>query len=167
MSFGRNLTNLKKWFNVLFKIYRRRNIYMSESKGLTGINEIARGFVGGKVKFGTTINGRPKIYFDIACGITDESTGHYPTWRHCVLYDNNALELKGLKPGNLVRVSGWVTTEYMLDEHYKPIVDVNTGLPIKMERLICYKGEILNYVKKIKENQLPLAVGQASGKKEG
>jgi hypothetical protein len=137
---------------------------MDIQKGLTGINETARGFVGAKIKLGKTLAGRPRAIFDIACGVTDESLGKYPTWRHCVVYDDYALALSKLKPGNLVHVSGWVTTENMIDEYYKPIIDVNTGLVIKIEKLICYKAEIKEYLKTINNKQLPLAVGQASGK---
>jgi hypothetical protein len=131
---------------------------MADLKGLTGIHEFARGFVGAKIKYGQTLNGRPRVFFDIACGLTEEAHGKYPTWRHCVVYDVSALALKNLKPGDLVHCNGWVSTEYMLDEYYRPIVDANTDLPIKIEHLICYKAEIKDYVKKFNISQLSLGV---------
>lgn len=126
------------------------------SRGLTGIEETARGFVGKTVSFGKTLTGKPKLRFDIACGDSDEQLGKYATWRHVFMSGDIALKLKDLKTGDLVKVTGWVETEGIFDDYRKPIVDINTGLPVKVEHLICFKGEKLEHEKKPREKQLDL-----------
>jgi len=122
---------------------------MVKEKGLTGIREDARGFVGSRPppEYDRTKKGRPRIKFCIACGKTDEESGKYPTWRFCIGYERIAEILKGVKVGNLVRVSGWVATEALLDEYYKPVLD-EFDRPQKREVLIVYKAEIMQYDKK-------------------
>ena len=65
---------------------------MSKERGLTGIRETARGFVGSKPApvFDNTRNGRNRVRFIIACGKTNEDLGKFATWRFCVGYDDIA-----------------------------------------------------------------------------
>lgn len=122
---------------------------MTKEKGLTGIREDARGFVGSRPapEYDRTKNGRPRIKFCIACGKTNEDDGKYPTWRYCIGYDKVAEILKDIKVGNLVKVSGWVSTESQVDEYYKPVLD-EFDRPKKREVLILYKAEVAQYDKK-------------------
>jgi len=127
-------------------------------KGLTGIEETARGFVGKTVSYSKTLQGYPKLRFDIACGDEDAETakqGKYPTWRHCFMSRDLAFSLKDLKTGDLVKVSGWVQTEAIFNDYGQVIIDKD-GFPVKMEKLICFKGEKLAHEKKPQEKQLDL-----------
>lgn len=120
-----------------------------KEKGLTGIREDARGFVGSRplpLKDKTT-KGRARIKFIIACGKNDENTGKLPTWRFCVGYDKVTDDLDKVKVGDLVKVSGWLTTEFLLDEYYKPVYD-NWDHHRTRECLVLYKAEIVDYQKK-------------------
>lgn len=119
-------------------------------KGLTGIQETARGFVGSKPApiFDETRKGRKRVRFIIACGKTNEECGKFPTWRFCVGYDDIATKhLKGLKVGELVKVWGWLSTEWLTDEYFKPVRDDNENV-IKRDFLILFKAEILPHAKK-------------------
>jgi hypothetical protein len=127
------------------------------SKGLTGIEETARGFVGKTVSYGKTLSGKPKIRFDIACGDSDEQNGKFSTWRHVYIYGDVAFSLKDLKHGDLVKVTGWVQTEGLFNEFHQAIIDQSTGLQVKTEKLICFKGEKVSYEKKPQEKQLEFA----------
>lgn len=130
-------------------------------KGLTGIREEARGFVGRRgLKYDETSKGRPRIRFDIACGKSDEENGQYTTWRHCVGYDRVAELLKDIKQGYLVKCQGWVKTEAVLDEYYKPVID-EKGIAVKREYLILFAATISTPENTDSERQLSLAVGQA------
>jgi len=121
---------------------------MTEEKGLTGIREDARGFVGSypQPKVDYTKSNRARIKFSIACGRSDKGNGKYPTWRFCVAYSEIAESLRTLRVGNLVRVSGWVSTEWQIDEYYKPVVDERGVIQTK-EFLIVYKAEVVEYQK--------------------
>ena len=122
---------------------------MAKEKGLTGIHEVARGFVGRTPvpKLDTTKNGRSRIRFTIACGQNNESSGKFPTWRYCIAYGQVAEQLSNLKTGMLVKCIGWLSTEAMLDEYYRPITD-DKGLPQRKEHLILHEAEIIEYDKK-------------------
>lgn len=122
---------------------------MVKEKGLTGIHEVARGFVGRTPypKLETAKNGRPKIKFTIACGVREEESGKYPTWRYCIAYGDIAVKLKELKTGMLIKCIGWVSTQAMLDDYYKPVKD-DKGMPVKKEYLILHEAEIKEYEKK-------------------
>ena len=118
---------------------------MVDTKGLTGIREDARGFVGSKpppIHDTTTKNNRTRIRFNIACGRNQEELGKFTTWRQCVAYSAVADILKALRVGDLVKVSGWVTTECVRDEYYKPVQD-SEGRTKQREYLIVYKAEII------------------------
>lgn len=119
---------------------------MTSEKGLTGIREDARGFVGNRPapKYDTTRVGRSRIKFCIACGQSNESVGKYPTWRFCVAYAGIADYLKDLRVGNLVKVSGWVSTEILKDELNQPVLNEKDRTKTK-EHLIVYKAEIVDY----------------------
>lgn len=114
------------------------------TKGLTGIREVSRGFVGNRPNpvYDTTIRGRPRIRFDIACGKPEENVGKFATWRHCVGYDVIAQKLKSLKVGDLVSCQGWVSTEWMKDEYQKPILD-DEGRYRTKEYLILFQAEVI------------------------
>lgn len=131
---------------------------MSE-KVLTGIKEEAVGFVGSRgLRRDETQKGKLRIRFDLGCGVNDESDNKYPTWRHCVAYGTLAAKLKVIRPGSLLTVLGWVSTEARLDEYYKPQKD-NAGKIVTNEFLICRNVMITEHVKL--QSTLPLAVGQA------
>lgn len=133
---------------------------MTEQQGLTGIKEEARGFVGRRgLKYDETKKGRSRMKFDIASGISDYTNNKYPTWRHCVAYDALADKLKDIKPGDLVKVAGYIVTEAILDEYYKPKKD-STGEIITVEYLICKSGMTAEHQKL--QKRLSLEVGQAS-----
>lgn len=127
------------------------------SKGLTGIEETARGFVGKTVRYDKTLQGRPRLRFDIACGEADEPNGKYATWRHCFFYGDHATNLKDIKTGDLVKVSGWVVTEAILNDYSQIIMD-KEGFPVKMEKLICFKGEKLEHERKPRDIQAELVM---------
>lgn len=116
-------------------------MYNMSDEGLTGIREDARGFVGGKPILDNTRNNRDRIRFDIGCGKNETEKGRFTTWRHCVAYDKVADDLKLLAVGNLVKVSGWVRTECLRDDYYKPVLDAD-GRTKQKEYLILYKAEI-------------------------
>ena len=131
---------------------------MSE-KVLTGIKEEATGFVGSRgLKRGETKKGKIRIRFDLGCGVNEETNNKYPTWRHCIAYGNLAEKLKAIRPGSLLTVIGWVSTEARLDEYYKPLKDAN-GKIITNEYLICRNVMVTEHEKI--QSTLPLAVGQA------
>lgn len=122
---------------------------MANEKGLTGIREFARGFVGSKPApvFDQTKAGRKRVKFIIACGMTNENMGKFPTWRFCVGYDDIATKyLAGLKVGDLVHVHGWLSTEWLTDEYYKPVRDERENI-VKREYLIVFKAEIKQHEK--------------------
>ena len=123
-------------------------IYVMSEKGLTGIREDARGFVGShpQPKMDYTKQGRARLRFSIACGRSNKQNGKYPTWRFCIAYGEVAESLKELKTGDLIKVSGWVSTEWQIDEYYKPVVDDRGVIQIR-EFLILYKAEITEYQK--------------------
>ena len=120
-----------------------------KEKGLTGIREDARGFVGNRPLpvLDRTMNGRSRIAFIMACGKNDERSGKFPIWRYCVGYDKISDNLANLKVGDLVKVSGWLTKEYQLDEYYKPVLDINGNKQYR-EVMVLYKAEIHAYEKK-------------------
>jgi len=85
---------------------------MGKSKvGLSGIREQAQGFVGSWVKKDETQGHVKRIRFDLGCGKPDENRGKLVTWRHCIAYGKVADKLNEIKQGDLVNVTGWVTTE--------------------------------------------------------
>lgn len=133
-----------------------------EAKGLTGIREEARGFVGSKPPpiYDSTKNDRPRIRFNIACGQNKEEAGKYTTWRYCIGYDAVAQILKNLQIGDLVKVSGWITTECLKDDYYKPITD-SDGRTKTREFLVLFRAEITEY-RKQHELQPPLLAGVSS-----
>ena len=53
----------------------------------------------------------------------------------------------GLKVGNLVRVMGWLSTEQVTDEYFKPVRD-ELGRVTKRDFLILFKAEIVEHTKK-------------------
>lgn len=122
--------------------------------GLTGIDEVCRGFVGSRPKpaFDFTLDRKPRVKFNIACGITDESLGKFPVWRYCVAVGKPAELLRGIAIGRLVKVTGWLACEAQRDEYYKIVKD-EQGNPQTLTYLVVVKAEILEYVKKDKEFQ--------------
>lgn len=117
--------------------------------GLTEIKETARGFVGNRPppKFDRTMRGnRPRVVFCIACGKPDEAKNKLVTWRYCVGYDKVAAAMAGLKVGDWVRVMGWLSTEAVTDNYYRPIVE--NGVTKKREVLVLFQAEILKYQKR-------------------
>jgi len=125
---------------------------MTNKTGLSGIREHAQGFVGRWIKYDTTQNHKPRLRFDLACGKTDEAAGKLVTWRHCIVYGDIAVKLQNIKAGDLVSVSGWVTTEKVS----------KVGEPqASKEYLILFSGELIN-----RENstdfQLSFTAGQNS-----
>jgi len=122
-------------------------------KGLTGIREEARGFVGRKPLFDFTKKGRARIRFDIYCGENNIEAGEYSTLRHCVAYGEQAENLKLLDKGSLVKCVGWITSEHLRDENNNIVIYNGTSKII--ERLILYKGEVQSY-EKSDGTQLPL-----------
>ena len=135
-------------------------IASDKKEGLTGAKEIVKGFVGKVIKYDKTLGGKPRLTFDLSFGQRDESAGKYETWRHVFLYGEHAVNMKDVKTGDYVTVSGWVSTELFMNEYYEPVKDKD-GFPVKIEKLICWNAEKLEYKKKPVAEQLPLAVGQA------
>lgn len=122
---------------------------MAKEKGLSGIHETARGFVGSRPapKFDSTRQGKSRIRFCIACGQNDEQQGKFPTWRFCVGYGAVVDKLRGLRVGNLVKASGWVSTEWETDEYSNPVQN-ERGVTRTRETLILYDAEVVEYEKK-------------------
>lgn len=121
-----------------------------KEKGITGIQEIVRGFVRSSPEphFDTTKNkGRPRVRFAVTIGKHNEDAGLYATTRYCVGYDQVAKTLSGLKPNDLVKLYGWVKTEAVLDDYYRPLRDGH-GYVITREYLILYKAEIRQFERK-------------------
>lgn len=133
---------------------------MNKKEGLTGAKETVKGFVGRVIKYDKTLNGKPRLTFDMSFGVRNESLGKYETWRHAFLYGDLAVKLKDIKSGDYVKVSGWISTEIFMNQYFQPQKDKD-GFPIKIEKLICWDAEIMEHQKKSSEQQLPLAVGQA------
>lgn len=131
------------------------------SKGLTGIKEQAVGLIGRKPKFDKTLDGKPRVYFELGIGIEDSENLKYCTWRHCIAYGDNSLKLENADIGTRVAVWGWVTTEAVRDEYGKPVIE--NEKVVKREYLIAFKYDkavqILDYQKL--QEELPLGVGQA------
>lgn len=128
-------------------------------KGLTEIKEYIRGFVGRRgLLFDNTQDGRSRMRFDLAAGKNDTEKNKFATWRHCIAYDKDAEYLKDLKPGDYLKISGWITTEAVRDSFMKPIV--KDGQFVTREYLICQDVKMLGYENS--QRQLPLVVGQAT-----
>lgn len=102
-------------------------------KPLTGIREVAQGYAGAYIQRGTAGNGSAFIKFDVCCNTADEARRQLVTWRHCIAYKKNAEKLAGLKPGDLVRVMGWIVTENT--------APANEPVRIR-DKMILYSGEI-------------------------
>lgn len=120
---------------------------MSNDKVLTGIIENGTGFVGKRnLKFGHTQGGKSRITFDLACGKGEVSENKYPTWRHCIAYGRLADSLQHVRPGQLVKFTGWVSTEAKQDEYYKPVLD-QAGGPVLYESLILKTADLLKHTK--------------------
>lgn len=122
---------------------------MTKEKGLTGIIENVRGFVGNRPMplFDITTKGKSRIKFIMACTQEDERHNRLTLWRYCVGYDKTAEKIKDIKPGDRVRAMGSLIREYALDEYYKPQLDSN-GNRIIREVLLLYKAELADYEKK-------------------
>ena len=112
---------------------------MTENKGLTGIEENIRGFVGAKAIIrDKTLGGRSRIFFDLCSGIENLRAGVYPTWRHVICYGQAADNLAKITKGCYVEVIGFVQTSVMKDGAGNIIVE--NGIPLKEERLISEKA---------------------------
>ena len=117
---------------------------MDNERGLTGIEENGRGFVGRyNIKFSKTANSRDRMRFDLAFGDTDLPSLTVPTWRKCIAYDDIAVNLRDLKPGDHIRFQGYVKTEVQRDGKQKPVFDQKK--PVTIEYLIITRAEILVY----------------------
>ena len=112
-----------------------RNTKMTDSKRkpLTGIREVAQGYIGAYIQRGTAGNGSKYIKFDLCCNTADESRRQLVTWRHCIAYRDKAEKLADLKPGDLARVMGWIVTENTAQAD-EPVQ--------KRDKMILYHGEI-------------------------
>lgn len=112
---------------------------MSKERGLTGIEERARGFVGGvqSIKFYYVGTGRACLRFDISCNKPDAEKLKFTIWRHCVVYGEMAEDFKNIRPGDLVAVRGWLELEARRDDYGRPIVE--DGQIVKRETLICWE----------------------------
>lgn len=131
-----------------------------KEKGLTGIREVARGFVGRqRLSYDRTSNGKTRLRFDLACGITNPEFNKYSTWRHCVAYGPVADLLRTIKVGDLVRVCGWVSTEAVLNDYMQPLIE--NGKMVFHESLVLFDGDILEHDMTKTIRQLPLEVEQA------
>ncbi len=114
---------------------------------LTGIDETGTGFVGKRnLRRGKAKNGMLRINFDLGCGVTNPTANKYASWRHCVAYGRLAEMLKNIKPGLLVKFTGWVSTEAELDEYYNPKIGKNNE-PVLRETTVLRTAEILHYQK--------------------
>lgn len=120
-----------------------------KEQGLTGIREDIRGFVGSRPGpvMDRTHSGRSRIKMILACGPNNEKAGKLTTWRYCVGYDKCVDNLSNVKIGDLVHASGWLITEYQVDEYYKPLYD-EKDRKLKREVLVLYKAEIKQYEKR-------------------
>jgi len=126
---------------------------MKERIGLSGIREQAQGFCGRWVELKYTQSHKLRLKFDLGCGKVDDRKGRLITWRHCVCYGELAEKLQNVKQGDLVRVTGWVTTERVS----KPDEPLE-----KKEYLILFSGDILdkNNLDDVKHYQLAFTTGQ-------
>lgn len=114
----------------------------SENQPLTGGTENLRGFVGRRnLKYSLTFKKeRPKLTFDLCILKEDVSRNIAPIWRHCVCYDGIAESLKDIRPGALLKVSGWLTASYMLNNEHKRVMF--NDAPVTIETLIVTYSEI-------------------------
>ena len=103
--------------------------------GKSGIREQAQGYIGPWIKVDHTQDHKMRVRFDIGCGKPDEKRGKLVTWRHCICYGKIAEQLQDIKQGDLVKVSGWVTTE-RISHPDEPLA--------RKEYLILFTGEIVN-----------------------
>lgn len=125
---------------------------------LTGIDEKSRGFVAPFPPpfYGKTKNNRMVARFTLACGVTDEPKGKFAIWRKCVCYDKTAEKLENIKPGLLLKVTGYLVASPMRDEYYRVMRD-RDGNPITIKILFGQKVEIMAYEKDKSEKQLSFA----------
>lgn len=129
------MTDIRNGFNIFV---------MDNEHGLTGIEENGRGFVGRyNIKFSKTESMRDRMRFDLASGDTDISALKVSTWRKCIAYDDIAVNLRDLIPGDHIRFRGYVKTEIQRDGKQRPVFDKNK--PVTIEYLIITHAEILEY----------------------
>jgi len=114
---------------------------MSEIKGLTGITEKIRGYVGGKtiVRRRAVSSGRSTIFFDLYCGI--EKNGAFPTIRHCIVYGQAADNLKDITKGFYVEVAGFIQTVGLRNK--AGVLIMSDGVVLREERLISEDAHII------------------------
>lgn len=112
---------------------------MIEHKGLTGIDENIRGFVGGKeIVRDKTLGGRSRIFFDLCAGVEKLQDGKFPTWRHIIVYGQAADDLKDIIKGCYVEVVGFVQTVAMRDK--AGLIISADGILLKEEHVISEKA---------------------------
>jgi hypothetical protein len=115
------------------------------TKGLTEVKETMRGFVGTRgLSNQPANNGRQRIRFDLVAGNTDLSKLIYPTWRHCVGYDDVAIQLSELKSKEYLKIEGYLKTEIRRDAGGKPMFLYN-GEPITVDIFMVQKVTRLNH----------------------
>lgn len=114
-----------------------------KEKGLTGISETARGFIGRSILFDKTQRGRDRVRFDIYCGETKPELNKYPVIRFCVGYDAEIIKLmRDARRGSLVKVWGWLSAEGKKDDNGE--TEMANGRVQLRETLILYKVEVLS-----------------------
>jgi hypothetical protein len=100
------------------------------TKGLTEVKEIMRGFVGTRgFSKEPCKNGRQRIRFDLVAGNTDLINLKFPIWRHCVGYDQIAVQLADLNPRDYLKIEGYLLPQIKRDFSGKPIF-LPTGEPV-------------------------------------
>lgn len=115
-----------------------------ENKGITGISETARGFLGRNPQVDKTKkDGKTRIRFQIACGHNQPERYKYAIWRYCIAYGDVADGLTDIRKGSLVKVRGWLTCEVVRDDNGFPVI--HDGVPEKREYLILYEGVELEH----------------------
>ncbi len=106
-----------------------------EQTGLTSCRENIKGFLGIISKFRKTNNtGKLCALFDISFGIGDLAQRKFTTWRHCIAYGENAEIIQTCKTGEYLELSGWITTNPILDVDGK--ITYVDGKPVTKEYLI-------------------------------
>lgn len=118
-----------------------------KKQALTGVKEEMTGFVG---KWALSnlpcTNGRHRIRFDFCAGNDDIQNLKLATWRKCYGYDRIADELKDLRPGDYLRVTGVIRTEVVRDINGKPVF-LFDGRPARQDVLLINSYAFLNHDK--------------------
>jgi hypothetical protein len=128
--------------------------------GITSIDEVARGFVSSSpIIKGKAKNGRPWIIFDIAAGKAMPEEGIFPTWRHCTVHGEAAENLRDIKRGDLVEVTGYLKTVAMRNADHS-IMTETSGAVMRQFLLVSEKARMIPKVVYQQGRQLSLPTAQ-------